>query len=170
MSRASLGLELQRKQYTQAVVLRTVRNLDSSKLQQWLKRGHLTVSGDPRGTGHRRLWSALDVIQLAAIMELTKMGLPVGLAAYISKMVWEWANRGLLDPFRTDGPDPVWYVMRSANDVTFSVGPSSQNLSLEERDRVYGPRFATLEIRPALISREVYEKLKEFQTSQQSND
>ncbi len=95
--------------FEQADVLKVVRPLTEKKLQAWIHRGHVKLQAQPKGPGHRKLWTALEVIRLGAIVEAVENGLPVG-----------WAT-GLADRIVTRAEDiPKDHFLKPGNAEPFS--------------------------------------------------
>lgn len=77
-----------KQQFTQTDVLRAVNapfrkvgeeGLSAMTLNNWIKRGHLPqLSEYTPGSGRRRLFSAKDAVQIAALMNMTLLRIPVG--------------------------------------------------------------------------------------------
>jgi hypothetical protein len=69
-------------QYPRAVVLCAVRIAEGT-LERWLERGQIRDIAQIPGTGHRRLFSKLDVATLAAVVDLGRHDVPVSGATYL---------------------------------------------------------------------------------------
>jgi len=81
------AINIYKQQFTQADVLRAINapfkpmgeeGLSSMTLNNWIKRGHLPkLSEHSPGSGRRRLFSAKDAVQIAALMYMTNLKIPV---------------------------------------------------------------------------------------------
>lgn len=64
--------------------LLTVTRVSGSLFKQWIDRGHLSLSSGAPGTGNRRQHTSRDVLQVAVLAELARLGVPPNRG----KLVW----------------------------------------------------------------------------------
>lgn len=102
-------INIYKQQFTQAELLRAINapfkaageeGLSQMTLNNWVKRGHLPkLTEHAPGSGKRRLFSALDAIQIAALMYMTGLKIPVSDASNLLYFFREhMANRTLPGP------------------------------------------------------------------------
>lgn len=85
---AEYVINILKQQFTQADVLKAVNapftavgeeGLSHMTLNNWIKRDHLPKLSDYKpGSGKRRLFSAIDAVQIAALIHMTLLKIPVG--------------------------------------------------------------------------------------------
>ncbi len=89
-----MGFDPEARRWTQADVVATVPGV-APVLQSWLARGYLRLPGvhaEP-GKGKHRRWNALEVVLVAVIYHLTRVGVPVGAAVKWSPQIIDRARQ-----------------------------------------------------------------------------
>ena len=156
------GINYLKQQFTQANVLHAVPGLDVGKLQAWLTRGHITLAEHSPGSGRPRLWSALEVIQIAAMSELTRMMIPIGFAAKIAGRIRELVAEmpRPLEVVLQDG-ERVIHIIPNDDDPENPgfVETTERMLDLAGLDNIYGPFPVVVTIRPDLLINQVVARL-----------
>ena len=165
-------IDYQKQQFTQANVLHAVPGLDVGRLQAWLTRGHITLAEHSPGSGRPRLWSALEVIQIAALWELTRMKIPIGFAAKIAGRIRELAAEMPRPPEVViengervlhiipddDNPDNLFFGETTER----MLGLAGRDAILAGLDTIYGSLPVVVMIRPDLLIIQVVARLTDI--------
>ncbi len=157
-------IDYQKQQFTQANVLHAVPGLDVGKLQAWLTRGHITLEKHSPGSGRPRLWSASEVIQIAAMWELTRMKIPIGFAAKIVGRIRELVAEMPRPPevVIEDGERVIHIIPDEDDPDNLFFGVTTERmLDLAGLDNIYGPLPVVGMIRPDLLINQVVARLTE---------
>lgn len=96
-------------------VLSSIPGLGAPAMKQYIARGHVNlVSAATRGRGKASLYPAIDVIQIAAIMEFSDSGFPLVKFRYFWNVI-ESRIRGLFSGFvkQTEDKSLIFYIDRS---------------------------------------------------------
>ena len=156
-------IDVHAQQFYQADILRVVPGLDVPKFQAWLTRGHLKLADHSPGSGRRRLWSALEVIQIAALWEMTRMMVPVSFAADIAPRFSERAEQLVRDrdEAKALGEHVLYiYYKEDADSPELFVGSTTERaLHHVGRDKIFGRHSVVTEIRLDVLIDQVLTRL-----------